>query len=104
MYHLRPLRDVKIPSFCLFMKQSLQEKEENEWQDHLFSEGLSINLRNPSKEASVKARQGISMALSCHEITVSSSTDVMTNPLYDNNISIKKMVSKYQISSSQSVV
>lgn len=72
------------------MKQSLQEKEENEWQDLLFSEGLSIDLRNPSKEASVKARQGISMALSCHEIIVSSSTDVMTNPLYDNNISIKK--------------
>lgn len=71
------------------MKQSLQEKEENEWQDHLFSEGLSIDLRNPSKEASVKARQSISMALSCHEIIVSSSTDVMTNPLYDNNISNK---------------
>lgn len=74
------------------MKQSLQEKEENEWQDYLFSEGLSIDLRNPSKEASVKARQDIhvSMALSCHEITVSSSTDVMTDPLYNNNISIKK--------------
>lgn len=58
--------------------------------DHLFSERLSIDLRNPSKEASVKARQDISMAPSCHEITVSSSPDVMTDPLYDISISIKQ--------------
>lgn len=93
MYHLRPLRDVIISSFFLFMVHGTMfaEKEENELQEHLSPEGQSKDLRNSSKEASVKARQDMSMAPFCHEIKVSSSTGVMTDPLYYSNISINKI-------------
>lgn len=56
-----------------------------------FSDGLLKDIRNSSKEASVKARQDMTMVSSYDEIAMSMSACMMTDPLYYNNISINKI-------------